>query len=201
MCLTVVLSVINFSTFSLEKRDYKNLSVKCNNASGCTYVSDVAGKNNKINQRFFTSKSFDTIVLCCNPLSGDAIYDVVISDNENNILARRQISKDNISKSFLTVKFPAIKSSGSRQQYIVQITPSGDSTRDSIEFATYRYLRTKGYDGSLNVGGEDIFGDLRMNVYKAYKGVQLRPMLYIFAVIVLLVIQVFALICISKQRK
>lgn len=201
MCLTVVLSVINFSTFSLEKRDYQNLSVKCNNASGCTYVSDVAGKNNKINQRFFTSKSFDTIVLCCNPLSGDAIYDVVISDNENNILARRQISKDNISKSFLTVKFPAIKSSGSRQQYIVQITPSGDSTRDSIEFATYRYLRTKGYDGSLNVGGEDIFGDLRMNVYKAYKGVQLRPMLYIFAVIVLLVIQVFALICISKQRK
>lgn len=201
MCLTVALSVINFTTFSLEEREYQDLSVKCNNESGWTYVSNVAEKNNEITQQFYTSKSFNSIAMYCKPLSGHALYDVMIFDSENKMLAKQQVSKKNINGSFLTVKFPTIKSSGNRPQYTVRISPLDDSKQDSIAFVTYRYLRLSGYDGSMKIGGTDVLGDLRMNVYRSYTGVQLRPILYLLATIVLLGIQVAALVCICKRRK
>lgn len=201
MCLTIILAAINFSTFSLDKRNYKDLSVKCNNTSGWTYVADVANKNSEINQQFFTSKSFDSVDMYCKPLKGDAVYDVMIYNQENQMLARQQVSGKNITGRFLTVKFPKIKSSGYRQRYTVRIAPFGKSKQDSIAFAAYRYLRLSGYDGSLKIGGEDVLGDMLMNVYRAYKGVQLRPMLYILAAIVLLGIQAAAWISICKRRE
>ncbi len=200
MCMTIILAVINFSTFSLEKRNYQDLSVKCNNSDGWTYVSDIAEKNNEITQQFSTSKSFNSIAMCCKPLNGDALYDVMIFDSKNKMLAKQQVSKKNINGSFLTVKFPTIKSSESRQSYTVRIEPLGDSEQDSIAFVTYRYLRIKGYDGSMKIGGIDVSGDMRMNVYRSYTGVQMRQILYLLVTIVLLGIQTVAWICICKYK-
>ncbi len=199
--MTIILAAINFSTFSLKKRNYQDLSVKCNNSDGWTYVSDIAEKNNEITQQFSTSKSFNSIAMCCKPLSGEALYDVMIFDSKNKMLAKQQASKKNINGSFLTVKFPTIKSSGSRQSYTVRIEPLGDSEKDSIAFVTYRYLHIKGYDGSMKIGRIDVSGDMRMNVYRFYTGVQMRPILYLLATIVLLGIQVAAGICICKYKE
>ncbi len=199
ICLTVLLSVFHYPTFALQKNTLTDISVKCNNETGTKSVKDIAKEERTMEQTFFTAKAFDTIEFYCKALDGDAPYTFTILDDQHQSLVKQQITKQQIKGKVLKIKFPQIEPDG-RRRYTLRITADGDAKTDSVSFETYRYQRLTGYDGELSIDNTNVRGDIRMNVYHVYNGVQIRSVLYILAAIFWIALQVLVWF-LSRKKK
>ncbi len=197
-CATVVLAAVNVYPLALQKRESRRFSVQCTNMSNITAVQDILENNDILLQDFFTANAFDTVALYCTRLSGDAVYEIAILDQNNQIQAFGQFSKADLNGSLFTFHFSEIDPSV-RQRYTVRIQPVKGQT-DSVAFDTYRYQRASGYDGQMKIGGKTVAGDLRMQVYHTYSGVQMQLPLYLILTVFLLGAQVVFLILVSRKK-